>query len=140
MRRVASPPRTNWQNKVEAAGLTWHTPGQSYWNESAFYRFDAREIIPGGPMFGKKMFTAAGAAAEREQAVLQDAGLSLGAFHGFGKLLSGTRRYTLVYVDDLAGDVENEGVRLTFTLPAGSYATVLLRELTHAEGLEGDEE
>jgi glutathionylspermidine synthase len=44
MRRVAAPPRANWQSKVEAAGLTWHTPGQSYWNESAFYEFTALEV------------------------------------------------------------------------------------------------
>src|SRR5580658_4770163 len=44
MRRVASPPRANWQSKVEAAGLTWHTPGQPYWNESAFYQFTAQEV------------------------------------------------------------------------------------------------
>jgi glutathionylspermidine synthase len=43
MRRIASPPRANWQSKVEAAGLTWHTPDQPYWNESAFYEFTARE-------------------------------------------------------------------------------------------------
>jgi tRNA(Glu) U13 pseudouridine synthase TruD len=30
-------------------------------------------------------------------------------------------------------------VRLTFTLPAGCYATVLVRELTHADRLEGEE-
>jgi glutathionylspermidine synthase len=44
MRRIAAPPRANWQSKVEAAGLTWHTPGQPYWNESAFYAFTAREV------------------------------------------------------------------------------------------------
>jgi glutathionylspermidine synthase len=44
MRRVASPPRINWQDKVEAAGLTWHTPGQPYWNESAYYAFTAKEV------------------------------------------------------------------------------------------------
>jgi glutathionylspermidine synthase len=44
MRRIVSPPRANWQSKVEAAGLTWHTPGQPYWNESAFYEFTAREV------------------------------------------------------------------------------------------------
>lgn len=43
MRRVASPPRTNWQSNVEAVGLTWHTPGQPYWNESAFYEFTEAE-------------------------------------------------------------------------------------------------
>lgn len=104
-------------------------------------RFDAREIIPAGPIFGRKMFAAAGTASEREAQTLQDAGLSATAFHGFGKLLSGTRRYTLVYVDDLTGAVESEGVRLAFTLPSGSYATVLIRELTHLDtgaGEEGD--
>lgn len=44
MRRVASPPRRNWQSQVEGAGLIWHTPGQPYWNESAFYEFTAREV------------------------------------------------------------------------------------------------
>jgi glutathionylspermidine synthase len=44
MRRIAVPPRAHWQSKVEAAGLIWHTPGQPYWNESAFYAFTAREV------------------------------------------------------------------------------------------------
>ncbi len=45
MRRIASPPRADWQKKVEAAGLTWHTPeNQPYWNESAFYEFTAAEV------------------------------------------------------------------------------------------------
>ena len=44
MRRVAASPRTHWQSSVEAAGLIWHTPGQPYWNESAFYEFTASEI------------------------------------------------------------------------------------------------
>jgi len=45
MRRIASPPRANWQKKVEAAGLTWHTgEHQAYWNESAFYEFAPKEV------------------------------------------------------------------------------------------------
>jgi glutathionylspermidine synthase len=44
MRRVPARPRSDWQSKVEAVGLTWHTPGQLYWNESAFYEFTAKEI------------------------------------------------------------------------------------------------
>lgn len=92
-------------------------------------RFDARETVHAGPMFGRKTFAAEGAAAEREAAVLRDAGLSLDAFAGFGKLVQGTRRHNLVYVDDLTSEREPEGLRLTFSLPAGSYATVLLREV-----------
>ncbi|HEY1377979.1 MAG TPA: tRNA pseudouridine(13) synthase TruD [Gemmataceae bacterium] len=96
-------------------------------------RFDARETVHAGPMFGRKTFAAEAVAAEREAAVLRDAGLSAASFAGFGKLLQGTRRHNLVYVDDLAAAQEPDGLRLTFTLPAGSYATVLLREVTKRE-------
>jgi tRNA pseudouridine13 synthase len=103
-------------------------------------RLDAREIVPAGPMFGRKMFAAAGEAARREAQVLEEAGLTPQSFHGFGKLLSGTRRHNLVYVEDLSGAADADGVRLTFTLPAGSYATVLLREITKSDALEGGDE
>jgi tRNA pseudouridine13 synthase len=103
-------------------------------------RFDTREIVSAGPMFGRKMFAAAREAAGREADVLREAGLAREAFHGFGKLLSGTRRHNLVYVDDLTAAVEDEGVRLTFTLPAGSYATVLLREVLHSEYADAGDE
>jgi tRNA pseudouridine13 synthase len=103
-------------------------------------RFDARETVHAGPMFGRKTFAAAGEAAGRESAALQDAGVPAVAFARFGKLLQGTRRHNLVYVDDLAATVEPDGVRLTVTLPAGSYATVLLAELMKISSLEWAEE
>lgn len=92
-------------------------------------RFDAKEIVTAGPMFGKKTFPAEGVAAEREAAVLRDNGMSPASFAGFGKLVLGTRRHNLVYLDDLAATWEPDGLRLSFTLPAGSYATVLLAEV-----------
>lgn len=101
-------------------------------------RFDARETVTAGPMFGRKMFAAAGEAAAREAAILQDAGLTPEAFRGFGKLLSGTRRHNLIYLNDLTAEREAEGMRLSFTLPAGSYATVLLREVMKADHLDAD--
>lgn len=95
-------------------------------------RFDRREIVSMGPMFGRKTFPAHGPAAEREQQILQEAGLSPTSFNGFGKLLQGTRRHNLVYVDDLQSETTPDGLRLIFTLPAGSYATNLLREVMKA--------
>jgi len=92
-------------------------------------RFDAREIVTAGPIFGRKMFAAATDAAQREQAALSAFELASSTFNGFGKLLLGTRRHNLVYVSDLAAALEPDGIRLSFTLPAGSYATVLLREI-----------
>jgi tRNA pseudouridine13 synthase len=92
-------------------------------------RLNAREVVPAGPMFGRKLFPAEGIAAEREAAILRDAGLGIDAFAGFGKLLAGTRRHNFVYVDELSAATEPDGLRLSFALPAGTYATVLLREV-----------
>jgi tRNA pseudouridine13 synthase len=97
-------------------------------------RFDAREIVTAGPIFGRKTFAAAQDAAQRETAALAAFELTESSFNGFGKLLQGTRRHNLVYVDGLAADADADGLRLSFTLPAGSYATVLLREFTKIEG------
>jgi glutathionylspermidine synthase len=46
MQRLSLPPRTNWQQKVESSGLTFHTlqNGVPYWDESAAYQFTAAEI------------------------------------------------------------------------------------------------
>jgi tRNA pseudouridine13 synthase len=103
-------------------------------------RLDAREIVPTGPIFGRKMFPATGEAAAREAAVLAEAELSAASFAGFGKLLQGTRRHNLVYTDDLAAEPEPDGVRLMFTLPPGSYATVLLREIMKSAAAEAGED
>jgi tRNA pseudouridine13 synthase len=103
-------------------------------------RFDARETVTTGPIFGRKTFPAAGEADDREAAILTDAGLDGTAFTRFGKLVQGTRRHNLVYVDDLQASIEPEGMRLTFTLPAGSYATVLLHEVMKNDAQDRDED
>jgi tRNA pseudouridine13 synthase len=95
-------------------------------------RFEARETVHAGPMFGRKTFPSKALAAEREARILEASGLTARSFDGFGKLLMGTRRHNLVYVGDIHTQWEADGVRLTFSLPAGSYATVLLRELTRS--------
>jgi tRNA pseudouridine13 synthase len=102
-------------------------------------RFDRREIVSTGPIFGRKMFSAAAVAAEREKATLDEAGLEPRHFFGFGKLLSGTRRGAVVYPENCQAETAPEGVRLRFTLPAGCYATILLREFMKTSLLDGDE-
>jgi glutathionylspermidine synthase len=45
VQRVPIPARADWQAKVEAFGLVWHSAdGRPYWNEAAYYRFTADEI------------------------------------------------------------------------------------------------
>jgi tRNA pseudouridine13 synthase len=92
-------------------------------------RCDRREIVSAGPLFGRKTYPAQHEAAARESAILSAAGLSPASFARHGKLLLGTRRHNVVYVDDLICTLQLESLQLTFTLPAGSYATVLLGEV-----------
>jgi glutathionylspermidine synthase len=45
MNRIAISPRHDWPAKVEEIGLTYHTPeGRTYWDESAYYQFNAAEV------------------------------------------------------------------------------------------------
>jgi glutathionylspermidine synthase len=45
MERAVTPPRFDWQEKVESYGMTYHTiDGQVYWDETAYYTFTASEI------------------------------------------------------------------------------------------------
>src|SRR5262249_32801493 len=102
-------------------------------------RFDRREPVSAGPIFGRKTFAAAEDAAPRGAESLAGSGLSAASFGGFGKLMQGTRRHNLVYVDDVSAEWEPPGLRLAFTLPAGSYATVLLREIMKTEVVDEGE-
>jgi glutathionylspermidine synthase len=45
MERSVTPPRFDWQEKVESYGMRYHTiDGQVYWDETAYYSFSASEI------------------------------------------------------------------------------------------------
>jgi tRNA pseudouridine13 synthase len=100
-------------------------------------RFQAGEIVPTGPIFGRKMMPALAEAGEREAAVLAGAQIETQAFQGFGKLLQGTRRHNLIFPEQLTWEQDQSVVRLDFSLPAGAYATVLLREVMKVDTLDG---
>jgi tRNA pseudouridine13 synthase len=91
-------------------------------------RFDAREIVISGPLFGPKMKQPAGEVAAREARLLADSGIPLEAFDRFSNLTPGTRRPYLIWPDNMRISGEPEGIRLEFTLASGCYATVVLRE------------
>ena len=45
MQRFRSQPRRDWRQTVESQGLLFHSPeGETYWDESAYYRFTRAEI------------------------------------------------------------------------------------------------
>jgi glutathionylspermidine synthase len=45
MQRIVTPPRFDWQDKVEEYGMGYHTmDGEVYWDETAYYAFSSSEI------------------------------------------------------------------------------------------------
>ncbi len=92
-------------------------------------RVDAFEVSPTGPMFGPEMRHPTGDADALESRVLVDEGIERALFERGGGETLGTRRTLRVPLALEALEAEGEVLTLRFTLPAGSYATVLLREL-----------
>ena len=92
---------------------------------------DLLQRVPSGPLPGPAAQRTRGAVAEWEGEALRQAGLELEALASLpgGLAPKGARRALLVGPRDLTWEAEGTVVRLRFTLPPGSYATVLLEEL-----------
>ncbi len=94
-------------------------------------RAAAFEISASGPMFGCKMKRPEGAVRELEREILEQAGMDLPLFDLPGGLrMEGERRPLRVPPGDLSWSATGGSVTVEFTLPKGSYATSLLREVT----------
>jgi tRNA pseudouridine13 synthase len=114
-----------------------HENGACFLVESATTeqpRADAFEVSASGPLVGYRMSHPQAEALAIEEAVFKSHGLTPGHFKQEGRdRAKGARRPIRVQPTDvqLAAGVDEHGGHITiaFTLPAGSYATVLLREL-----------
>ncbi|MFH2129414.1 MAG: tRNA pseudouridine(13) synthase TruD, partial [bacterium] len=95
-------------------------------------RFLAGEIVPAGPIFGKKTYPAAEEALAFEETILSDMGIDKQVFSEFGKLMLGTRRAIYCRPVEFSYQLSGNDLQLAFTLPAGSYATVLLAEFMNS--------
>jgi len=95
-------------------------------------RLDAGEVTITGPICGPKMKRplAGSPAAQREEAILTAAEVGPDTFAKFAKLARGARRALTVPIGDPKVEALSEGLRISFALPSGSYATVLMREIT----------
>lgn len=92
-------------------------------------RFDRFEVSTTGPIFGPEMRRPEGEVDALESKVLSDEGIERSLFEKGGDETSGVRRPLRVPVTLEDARAEGDVLHLRFTLPAGSYATVLLREL-----------
>lgn len=96
-------------------------------------RFDRRETVLTGPIFGPKMKAPCGEPAGREAAILSSAALTGEEFAKFRKVAGGARRPMLVWPEEMSVNQASETeLEISFTLRPGAYATSLLREVTKA--------
>ena len=95
-------------------------------------RADAHEISPTGPLFGDRMSEADSIVKQMENEVLHEVGLKLEDFAG-AMGAPGGRRPLRFFPEGLVVVADQDGhgpfLELAFTLPPGSYATVLLGEV-----------
>jgi tRNA pseudouridine13 synthase len=118
-----------------------HENGACFLVESAATeqpRAEAFEISPTGPLIGFRVSLPKGKPLEMEEAAFARFGLKPADFKRTGQLrVKGDRRPLRVRPEDveLASGVDEHGAHITvaFTLPAGSFATVLVRELMKKE-------
>jgi tRNA pseudouridine13 synthase len=92
-------------------------------------RVEAFEISPAGPLFGPKMLRAQGEVAHQEEALLAAEQVTLEDFERGGRESRGGRRPYRIRLSGFELAMEGGDARLSFELPKGTYATVLLREL-----------
>ena len=89
------------------------------------------EISATGPMFGTRMKQAGGAVHSSEEQILEREGIALGAFDlGNGLHMEGERRPLRVPLGDPSFTLDGDNLCVEFSLPKGSYATSVVREIT----------
>jgi tRNA pseudouridine13 synthase len=122
-------------DQVRAGDLAWkHINGACFLvedQEAEAPRAAAFEISASGPMFGSRMTQPAGAVLELEQRVLANAGFTAESFDlGGGLRMEGERRPLRVPLGEATFQAEGDRLQLEFSLPKGSYATSVVREIT----------
>lgn len=115
-------------------------------------RVEKLQVSPSGPMWGASMIKPAGQVLAWEVQALEELGLSESDLLAPGTPGSpgnpasapGSRRpmRTILIDPDISGGVDEHGpyVRLSFELPRGSFATVILREIMKSDAYAAAEE
>lgn len=99
-------------------------------------RLAQNDIVLTGPLFGPRAVAARHTAADLEAEAVATLGFETEQLDRLGKSARGTRRDLVVSLDDLTfRELGSNAWSVSFSLPAGSYATQLLRELTGSQWL-----
>ncbi|KAF0220390.1 MAG: tRNA pseudouridine13 [Geobacteraceae bacterium] len=121
-------------DRVMAGDLAWkHDNGACFLVEdegAEALRAEQIQISPTGPMFGYRMKLPQGKQLELEEELLRGEGLTPESFNLSGGMkLEGERRPLRVPLEEPRVTQDGAGLVLEFSLPKGSYATSVLREI-----------
>lgn len=127
----------NWQSGLP--GEIWALAGSRSWfgpqdpDDELRQRLDERDIHPSAPLWGRGTTPVVGDCAVLEQQVLAPFEEVRRGLEGVG--LKQERRATRLFPADFEASFSADQQQLTvrFSLPAGSYATTVLRELVGAD-------
>lgn len=96
-------------------------------------RADRFEISPSGPLFGYKLKMPEGMPRQYEEEVISKEGVHLSDFRSVdGSKAKGARRSLRFEVAEANVVEDDEGLVVSFMLPKGSYASVVIQEITKA--------
>ena len=122
--------------KHGARGRTFEATAEDIDSEEFQSRVASIEVSPSGPLWGKKMREPTGDVFEQELAVLHTFGLDQVVFCRSNHYGTGARRPLRVPVANtrVSDGIDAHGpfVLVKFSLPAGSYATVVIELLLNA--------
>lgn len=103
-------------------------------------RLERGELRLTGPMVGPKMKASAGEPRRLELEAIESVGLDEPALRALGRWAPGTRRDLLLWPSGLGAEPLSDGsVRVSFSLPAGAYASLVIRTFTRQDPWSGAE-
>ena len=102
-------------------------------------RVAAFEVDAAGPLPGHSLFAARGEALRREEETVAEAGVDPRSFAAGGGEMEGARRPYRISPEDLRVQAAGpDALVVEFSLPKGSYALSVLREITRSDVAEAD--
>jgi len=127
--------RLSGLDRIQPGDVAWkHANGACFLVEDPdpeLERVRQFEISATGPMFGTKMKQAGGAARTAEEQLLEEEGITAESFDlGNGLRVEGERRPLRVPLGDPSFALDGDNLLVEFSLPKGSYATSVIREIT----------
>ncbi len=93
-------------------------------------RFENKEIVYTGPIFGFKMMAPKNRAGQLESDLLKNFNITPDDFRKFRA--PGSRRPALLIFNSLEIEPHPQGIEFRFTLPSGAYATTVMREFVRS--------